>query len=112
MDLGYIDARGRRGELITLSQNGFGKRRSRIGTATIVLRLADIVDGEISLNDVRRIGATDNEIEKYLLIENDLICIRVNGSPNLVGRFVIFESAPETITFCDHFIRFRLADTK
>ena len=96
------------GDLISLAQNGFGKRRSDSGKPTIVLRLADIVDKNISLENVRRIGATDDEINKYELLKNDMICIRVNGSLDNVGRMVLFRSANETITFCDHFIRFRL----
>ena len=98
------------GQVICLSQNGTGTRRSQEGEPTIVLRLADIVNGEtISLEDVRRIKLKDDEVEKYRLFENDLLCIRVNGSPNLVGRIIPFETSSEPIVFCDHFIRFRLA---
>ncbi len=97
-------------QLTILSQNGTGKRRSGIGNPTIVLRLADIVGGEaISLDDVRRIKLQDDEIEKYKLVEDDLLCIRVNGSPDLVGRVIHFTGSDEAIAFCDHFIRFRLA---
>jgi type I restriction enzyme, S subunit len=98
------------GQLISIAQNGFGKRRSASGNPTIVLRLADIIDKDISLENVRRIGATDDEIKKYELLENDLICIRVNGSLNNVGRMVLFRHANEAVTFCDHFIRFRLKE--
>jgi type I restriction enzyme S subunit len=99
------------GQVICLSQNGTGTRRSQEeGEPTIVLRLADIVNGEtISLEDVRRIKLKDDEVEKYRLLENDLLCIRVNGSPNLVGRMIPFKASSEPIVFCDHFIRFRLA---
>jgi type I restriction enzyme S subunit len=96
------------GELVSLAQNGFGKRRSDSGMPTIVLRLADVTDRNISLENVRRVGATQDEIKKYELVENDLICIRVNGSLDNVGRMVLFRKAPETVTFCDHFIRFKL----
>ena len=97
-------------QIVSLSQNGFGKRLSKEGNPTIVLRLADITNGEISLNNVRRIGATSWEIEKYKLLNNDLLCIRVNGSRNLVGRMIRYKPAPEPITFCDHFIRFQLVE--
>lgn len=97
-------------QIVSLSQNGFGKRLSKEGNPTIVLRLADITNGEISLNNVRRIGATIWEIEKYKLLNNDLLCIRVNGSRNLVGRMIRYKPVPEPITFCDHFIRFQLVE--
>ena len=95
-------------QIVSLSQNGFGKRSSKEGNPTIVLRLADITNGEISLDNVRRIGATIGEIEKYKLFDNDIICIRVNGSRNLVGRMIKCKPIHDTITFCDHFIRFQL----
>jgi type I restriction enzyme S subunit len=97
-------------QAITLSQNGFGKRRADEGEPTIVLRLADIEEGRrISLDDVRRIRMSTEEIEKYRLLEDDLLCIRVNGSPDLVGRIIPFENSSEPIAFCDHFIRLRFA---
>jgi len=97
-------------QLTILSQNGTGRRRSELGTPTIVLRLADIVDGEaIRFGDVRRIKLQEDEVEKYKLLKGDLLCIRVNGSPDLVGRVIHFTGSDEPITFCDHFIRFRLA---
>jgi type I restriction enzyme S subunit len=97
-------------QVIEFSQNGFGKRRSEKGEPTTVLRLADIEDGQrVTLEDVRRIRMDDEEIDKYRLLKNDLLCIRVNGSPDLVGRFIPFGGADEPIAFCDHFIRFRFA---
>lgn len=95
------------GELLVLSQNGFGKRRQERGSPTIVLRLADIEDGQICLGEPRRVNATADEVSKYALHEDDLIAIRVNGSPGLVGRFLRFSGAPEPVLACDHFIQLR-----
>jgi type I restriction enzyme S subunit len=95
-------------DLVEFSQNGFGKRRSDTGAPTIVLRLADVSEREIRLDNARRVGATEDEIAKYVLAKNDMICVRVNGSLDNVGRMILFTHAPEPITYCDHFIRFRL----
>src|SRR4051794_17057065 len=78
------------GELIAFSQNGIGKRHGENGQDTVVLRLADISDGRISSKDYRLIKLTGEEIEKYRLEDGDLVCIRVNGSPRLVGRMIPF----------------------
>jgi type I restriction enzyme S subunit len=95
-------------QVIRLSQNGLSKRRSETGDPTVVLRLADIVGGSsISLQDPRRIKLVASEIEKFELLGGDMLCIRVNGSPDLVGRMILFGAANEPIAFCDHFIRFR-----
>lgn len=95
------------GQLIRHSQNGFGKRRQGHGTPTIVLRLADIYDGRVSLSNPRRVNATAEEIGKFSLMPGDLLAIRVNGSPQIVGRFVRFQEAAESVMFCDHFIQLR-----
>ena len=94
------------GELIENSQNGLSKRNSKTGAETTVLRLADISQEEIDLSDTRKIRLTENEQQKYLLKKNDLLCIRVNGSPDLVGRYVLVKEEA-ALAYCDHFIRYR-----
>ena len=94
-------------QITTEMMNGYGKRSQVGGKPQVVLRLADIVDGEISLADVRRINCTDAEVDKYALQVNDLLVLRVNGSPDLVGRFVFVHHTPVVALYCDHFIRAR-----
>ncbi|MBZ0096869.1 MAG: restriction endonuclease subunit S [Sulfuricella sp.] len=97
-------------QLTSELMNGYGKRSQVEGQPQIVLRLADISDGEISYADVRRINCTVDETRKYVLAANDLLILRVNGSPELVGRFVLVRSTNEDALFCDHFIRVRCAN--
>src|SRR5262245_28347150 len=99
------------GELTEGSINGFGKRAQEAGTPAIVLRLADIVEGEVNLDNPRRVNCTPKELNKYQLQLDDLLVIRVNGSPDLVGRFIRFSKNNEPVLFCDHFIRLRLTQT-
>jgi type I restriction enzyme S subunit len=96
------------GQITADTTNGFGKRRSDTGTPRIVLRLADIAGGEIRLDNPRRVNCSEEEIEKYRLQANDLLAIRVNGSPELVGRLVRSGDQSDSVLFCDHFIRVRL----
>lgn len=95
------------GELIESSQNGISKRSGSTGQEVIVLRLADIFEQKISVNNSRKIMLTEKELDNYRLSKNDLLCIRVNGSPDLVGRMVTIEE-DTNIAYCDHFIRYRL----
>lgn len=94
-------------QITTEMMNGYGKRSQAGGFPQVVLRLADIVDGEISLADVRKINCTDDEVTKYALQVHDLLVLRVNGSPDLVGRFVFVHHSPVVMLYCDHFIRAR-----
>ncbi|MEQ1778517.1 MAG: restriction endonuclease subunit S [Nitrosomonas sp.] len=95
------------GELIVGSQNGISKRNGETGKEFVVLRLADITDQKISLDNPRKILLTENEINNYRLFKNDLICVRVNGSADLVGRIISVKEDME-VAYCDHFIRYRL----
>lgn len=88
--------------------NGFGKRQQANGEPSIVLRLADITNGKIDLINTRKVNASEDEIEKYRLNQSDLLAIRVNGSPELVGRFVHVSGFETPVLYCDHFIRIRL----
>lgn len=96
-------------QLTTQLMNGFGKRSQHDGVPTIVLRLADLQNGEIIYSDVRRINCTAEDIGKYGLFPNDILVLRVNGSPDLVGRFVLVRQVPGDVLYCDHFIRARFS---
>ena len=49
-------------QLTSKLMNGFGKRSQAMGNPCIVLRLADVSNGEIAFNDVRRINCTEDQI--------------------------------------------------
>ncbi len=97
-------------QLTSEMMNGFGKRSQVKGHPRIVLRLADVVAGEISLANVRQIHCLDEETAKYSLSPDDLMILRVNGSPDLVGRFIIVKNIRPKTLFCDHFIRVRTVE--
>lgn len=99
---------------IDTSQNGLSKRTGTTGAEYKVLRLADITNNMIDNSSPRRIVMDENEIEKYKIKNDDLICIRVNGSKDLVGKLVHVsaQNQKDNWAFCDHFIRFRLNPKK
>jgi type I restriction enzyme S subunit len=99
---------------IDTSQNGLSKRTGTTGEEYKVLRLADITNNVIDNSSPRKIVMDENEIEKYKIKNDDLICIRVNGSKDLVGKLVHVSTQNEkdNWAFCDHFIRFRLNPKK
>ena len=93
--------------LIYISQNGLSKRQGLNGIQTDVLRLADIKNKCIKTNNLRQIACNESEIKKYQLSTSDILCIRVNGSTELVGQLKPYQEKKITQLFCDHFIRLR-----
>ena len=97
-------------ELVQSFQNGVSSRGASDGVSVVVLRLADIKNGSVSLDDPRQLTLDEGSIEKHRLAIGDVLVIRVNGSADLVGRFVVCESSVGLP--CDHFIRLRLDQTR
>ena len=90
--------------LLPQFQNGASSRGDKGGKDVIVLRLADIKNWKISLNDTRTLEIAEETIKRYSLKKGDVLIIRVNGSADIVGRFITCESDLDAI-YCDHFIR-------
>ena len=91
-------------------QNGASSRGDANGDSVIVLRLADINDRCISLKEPRELLISPNMIDKYRLSIGDILIVRVNGSADLVGGFVLCDQLFDGI-YCDHFIRMRLSQS-
>jgi len=93
-------------DLVVSFQNGVSSRGESEGLPVTVLRLADIRNGRVAHDDLRQLTLDQSVIQKYLLAAGDVLVIRVNGSADLVGRFIVCESSFGL--YCDHFIRLRL----
>ena len=90
---------------ISSMANGTAKRKGSEGTETIVLRLADLGETEISFTNTRQVVLTDGEIQKYALSVGDVLFVRVNGSKENVGKSYCYDNESFPIAYCDHLIR-------
>lgn len=101
------------GDLVDSSANGFSKRRGASGKETVVLRLADFKDATRIRGNERKINLTEKEIGRYRLNEGDLLIVRVNGSREIAGKFIVYKGKNDAIeTYCDHFIRLKVTRDK
>ena len=95
--------------IIDFTQNGITRRDLEKSTGQIVLKLRNIdADGHIDYSFVNRIELSKDELNRYILSNNDLLFVRVNGSKELVGKCAIFQSIDEPVAYNDHIIRVRL----
>lgn len=95
-------------KVILSTQNGFSPREDFSSEGNIVLRIRDISTGKIDYSNPRRMILNEKDLAKYTLDQDDLIIVRVNGNPNLVGIASEFVIQDEPIIFSDHIIRVRL----
>ncbi|MGL4747587.1 MAG: restriction endonuclease subunit S [Shewanella sp.] len=94
------------GELLPQFQNGASSRGDKDGKLTTVLRLADIDNWKVSLKDTRELEIAQSSVDRYSIEKGDTLIIRVNGSADIVGRFIVCKESLDAI-YCDHFIRMR-----
>ncbi len=92
-------------------RNGFGKRPKEGEQGPIVLRIADVSSGIISIANPRHGEVSEKEAETYKLKKGDLLFIRVNGAKEIVGKCcVVDDSVPKGTIFNDHLIRVQITD--
>lgn len=93
-------------DCIEKMQNGLSKRKGDEGNNVGVLRLANLGEDDLVLDDLRYILLTEKEEKNYLLSKDDVIMIRVNGSKDNVARQIVINTE-EKLAFCDHIIRIK-----
>jgi type I restriction enzyme S subunit len=98
--------------VISGTRNGTGQRSPVCDDGTIVLRIKDVGTGSVNYSEPRRIGLSVGAIRTYGLEHNDLLLVRVNGNPNLVGRAALFRDIGEPVAFSDHVIRVKLKENR
>lgn len=98
--------------LILKSGNGISKRQGENGKDVTVLRLADFKDAQRVYGNERQIILTEKEITQYKLNQDDILVIRVNGSVDLAGKFILYSENKSDEAYCDHFIRLKLDTDK
>lgn len=62
-----------------------------VGSGTPVLRIPNVMGGEVDTTDMKYVGLSSAELDRLLLTKADVLIVRSNGNPDYVGR-----SAPVT----------------
>ncbi|MCX6094298.1 MAG: restriction endonuclease subunit S [Candidatus Bipolaricaulota bacterium] len=84
-----------------VAERGFG--------ASLVLRIPNVLGGEITASDDAKYCVLDvREHDKLRLENGDLLFVRTNGNPEYIGRCAAFEGGNEPTAFASYLIRARL----
>lgn len=76
-------------------------------TGTPVLRIPNLKQGRIDHEDLKTAHFTEKDLEKLALKIGDVLVIRSNGSPDLVGRVALVTEAETDFIFAGYLIRMR-----
>lgn len=96
------------GDLLADIRYGTAKKCRPDAAGTPVLRIPNVVGGDIDLADLKFTELTEKELEKLSLREGDVLIVRSNGSANLVGRGAIVTTDAVGMAYAGYLIRLRL----
>jgi type I restriction enzyme S subunit len=77
------------------------------GPGLPVVRIPNIVGGQIDLSDEKRVADPAVDVSGMLLSPGDLLIVRTNGSRDLIGRCAVVQDGIEA-AFASYLIRYRL----
>ncbi|MER7553785.1 restriction endonuclease subunit S [Streptomyces anulatus] len=86
---------------------GTSARCSYEGSGPPVLRIPNIQSGSIDLGDMKFAEDSSIDLSGYFLRSGDILFVRTNGSPSLIGRVGVVDEGID-VAFASYLIRFRL----
>jgi type I restriction enzyme S subunit len=93
-------------------RNGLYKPKSEYGEGTRILRIDGFYAGRIvDQNSLKRVHATDDEVEKYGLSKGDIVINRVN-SEEYLGKSTIVPALSEPTLFESNMMRFSVDESR
>lgn len=98
----------RLGRLISDLRYGTSTKCDYSGDGTPVLRIPNIGDPSILLDDLKYGDLSSDEMDALKLFPGDLLMIRSNGSASLVGKTAVVTESVSHCAFAGYLIRLRL----
>lgn len=89
-------------------QYGTSERCDADSDGIPVLRIPNVVGGQIDLADLKYLKASAKTVDSLKLEPGDLIFVRTNGQRAYVGRCAVYKGKPQDALFASYLIRARL----
>lgn len=96
------------GEVSRLFQYGTSERCNTNGRGDPVLRIPNVLSGEINPYDLKYAELPEKTASKLRLSVGDLLFVRTNGRRKYVGRCAMFRGEPGEALFASYLIRTQL----
>jgi type I restriction enzyme S subunit len=102
-----VDSKATLGDAVESLRYGTSAKCSYERTDYPVLRIPNVVDGRISLDDLKYGHLTSEEAGKLRLIQGDILVVRSNGSLRLVGRPALVDARASGCYYAGYLVRAR-----
>jgi len=76
-----------------------------LSSGTAVLRIPNIDELYVNFDDLKFTQLSKSETENYSLKQNDILVIRTNGNPELVGKSALIRNLDREFLFASYLIR-------
>lgn len=96
------------GDVLTDLKYGTAKKCFREKKKHPVLRIPNVVQGYIDLNDLKYTDLDKKEYESLKLETGDILLVRSNGSVSLVGRTALVTDREKGMAYAGYLIRLRV----
>jgi type I restriction enzyme S subunit len=96
------------GQLSHGGDYGTSVKCSYDGQGAAVVRIPNILDGEVDLADMKYATDPSVDLSRLHLSVGDILFVRTNGSRSLIGRTAVVDGTGGSAAFASYSIRFRL----
>ncbi|MBL8739052.1 MAG: hypothetical protein JNL12_21680 [Planctomycetes bacterium] len=84
-------------------------QREKLAKQRPYLRVANVYADELRLDEIKRIGVTEDEAERAELLADDLLVVEGNGSVDQIGRVALWNGSVPGCVHQNHIIKVRFA---
>lgn len=86
------------------------KKRAEMPMRRPMLRVANVYQDRLELDDVHESGITEGELDRVALRRSDLLVVEGNGSKDQIGRMAVWNCEIPDAVHQNHLIKVRMAD--
>lgn len=94
-------------QVIVECRYGTSKKTSSGEGRIPVLRIPNVIKGEIDFSDLKGADFSENEIKSLRLNSGDILLVRTNGSQDLVGRGAVVPDLKRSFLFASYLIKLK-----
>jgi type I restriction enzyme S subunit len=87
-------------------------KRGSHATTRPMLRVANVYQNRLDLDDVHEIGVTESELDRVTLEDGDLLIVEGNGSKDQIGRMAIWNNQIPNCIHQNHLIKARFTEKR